>query len=149
MHANRVRRATGCYTAGPYGGGGGGAFTELLDDCNAIVTQLIIRSGSLVDSIQATYRFSNGQVKTGGHHGGTGGSKHFVNLNYGEKIIAVFGASGSFVDKIGFVTDQHRFFGPYGGQGGGDFSVTNCVLRGFLGRSGHLVDSIGFFCGHI
>ncbi len=88
---------------------------------------------------------------TGGYHGGTGGGRHEINLNVGggEKIIAIFGASGSLVDRIGFVSNHGRVFGPYGGGGGGRFSVHNCVLCGIFGRSGTLVDSIGFLCGHL
>ncbi len=151
MNSGRVRRGTGCYAAGPYGGGGGGGFHELIDNCQSLVKRIIVRSGSLVDSIEVTYQLSNGQLHYGGHRGGHGGGAHVVdiNINGGERIISVFGQSGSLLDNIGFATNHGRIFGPYGGTGGGRFTVNNCVLRGFFGRSGSLIDSIGFYCGSI
>lgn len=61
----------------------------------------------------------------------------------------MFGRSGGSVDQIGFVTNKGRIFGPYGGGGGGAFTVNNCLLRGIYGRSGSRVDSIGFFCSRV
>ncbi len=147
----RVRRGTGCYTAGPYGGGGGGAFNELLNDCQSMVKRIVVYSGSLVDSIQVTYQHSNGLHETSAFHGGSGGGRHEININIngGEKIIGIFGRSGCLLDSIGFITNHGRTYGPYGGSGGGRFDVYNCVLRGIFGRSGRLIDSIGFYCGRL
>ncbi len=45
-----------CRNAGPYGGGGGGAFSEVVDGCKAHVKKIVIRSGKRLDSIQVTYK---------------------------------------------------------------------------------------------
>ncbi len=84
-------------------------------------------------------------------HGGKGGRQTVININIqkGEKIIGAFGKTGRLVDNIGFITNQGRVFGPYGGKGGGDFSVHLCSIRGVFGRVGSLVDSIGFYCGKL
>ncbi len=111
----------------------------------------MLRTGSLVDSIQVTYRLSNGKDYTAGYYGGKGGGKNVINVNIekGEKIIGAFGKTGRLVDNIGFFTNKGKVFGPYGGKGGGDFTVHLCSIRGIFGRVGSLVDSIGFYCGKL
>ena len=109
----------------------------------------MIRSGSYIDSIQIVYRLSNGQDYTGIHRGGTGGSlkTYNVDVDGGERVIGVFGKSGSSVDLLGFVTNLGKIIGPYGEcGGGGDFRVDSCHVRGIYGRSGSSIDSIGFHC---
>ena len=50
-------QASGChFSAGTFGGGGGGSFNELPDNCGAVVRRIVLRSGSLIDAIQVTYR---------------------------------------------------------------------------------------------
>lgn len=108
-------------------------------------------AGSVIDSIQLTYKLSNGHYTTGKCFGGRGGKQHVINIdvNRGEKIIGVFGRNGRLVDQLGFVTNKGRIFGPYGSCGGGKFTVNSCEVRGIFGRSGSLIDSIGFFCGTV
>ena len=98
-----------------YGGGGGGAFNDFLDNCNAIVKRIAICSGSLVDAIQVTYQLSNGLEHTAGHHGGGGGGLHYIHLNYrnGERINGIFGKSGALVDQLGFITNHGRCLSPF------------------------------------
>ena len=124
--------------SGLYGGGGGSPF----DSAGDAVRSIRIRSGTLIDSIQFVYW--NGQ--TSGSYGGTGGSPATIDLSPGESIIVIVGQSGSLVDRLTFVTNFGRVFGPYGGSGGSPFQVSNCNLRGIFGRSGSLIDAIGFHC---
>ena len=139
------------FSAGTYGGGGGGSFNELPNNCGAVVRRIRIRSGSRIDAIQVTYRYSNGQEHTGGYFGGRGGSEHVIDVNVsgGERIVGIFGRSGGGVDRLGFVTNKGRIFGPYGGCGGGPFTVNSCLLRGIFGRSGSRIDAIGFHCSNV
>ena len=144
-------QTSGChFSEGAFGGGGGGSFNELPNNCGAVVRRIVLRSGSLIDAIQVTYRLSNGQDSTGSNYGGTGGGKHTIDIDVdnGERLIGVFGKSGSRVDQLGFVTNKGRIFGPYGGCGGGSFTVNSCLVRGIFGRSGSGIDSIGFHCSN-
>ena len=124
---------------------------ELPDHCNAIVSKIFIRSGHGLDAIQLTYRYSNGNHYTSGYHGGTGGGAHHITINVsrGERVIGIFGRSGFEVDNLGFITNWGRVFGPYGGCGGGQFTVNSCKVKGIHGRSGMRIDSLGFFCGSV
>ncbi len=111
----------------------------------------MLRTGSLVDAIQVTYRLPDGKDYKAPGHGGRGGGQRVININVdqGERIIGVFGKTGRLVDNLGFFTNKGRVFGPYGGKGGGDFSVHLCPVRGIFGKTGSLVDNIGFYCGKL
>ena len=145
----RTQIQSGCHKSyGSYGGGGGDGFNELPDNCAA---SIMVRTGSRVDAIQITYILHNGKEFKGGYYGGGGGKAHAINLNVaaGEKVIGAFGRSGNSLDQIGFITNFGRIFGPYGGGGGGAFSVNGCQLRGIFGRSGNRIDAIGFHCSNL
>ena len=102
-----------------------------------------IRSGTLIDSIQLVYQ--NGG--TSGYYGGSGGSPTEIDLANGENVVTILGRSGSEIDSLTFVTNMGRIFGPYGGSGGNPFQVSQCGnFRGIFGRSGSMVDAIGFHC---
>ena len=149
----RARRSYGAcpYTSSCYGGGGGRAFNELPDNCKATISKITIRYGKFVDSIQLTYRLSNGKDYTGHCFGGRGGRKAEVHIDVdgGERVTGVFGKSAGLLDQIGFVTTKGRIFGPYGGCGGRPFHVNSCHVHGIYGRFGALIDSIGFHCGSL
>lgn len=141
----------GCQFSPPFGGGGGIPFREVPDNCNAIIEGISIRSAALIDSIRIVYRLSNGRSYTGAHHGGGTGVLHTENINVdaGERIIAVSGKSGQYyVEQLQFFTNWGRILGPYGGCGGGNFKVNSCLVRGIFGKSAALLDSIGFVCSH-
>lgn len=142
-------RIMGCTRSeGTYGGGGGGAFNELPDDCNAKIDTITIFSGGYIDGIEIEYLLSNGQKYRGGLHGKTGGGRRVIDLDAqgGEYIIAIFGRRGEKLDRLGFVTNRGRVFGDYGGLGGSFFHVNACHVRGIFGRSGDYIDAIGFHC---
>jgi Jacalin-like lectin domain len=144
--------AVGCYlstgTVGPFGGPGGGAFQDPgpVRELSRI-TSITIRSGTLIDSLSTTYLLPDGTSQTF-THGGTGGSEHQIHFNPGERIIAVVGRSGTYLDNIAFLTEDprgvRRTYGPFGGEGGAQF-IVNRKVDGFFGRSGALIDQIGFF----
>ena len=68
-----------------------------------------------------------------------------MNVSAGEKVIGAIGRSGSEVDQLGLFTNFGRIFG-HGGCGGDSFVVNGCEVRGIFGKSGNVVDSIGFHC---
>lgn len=147
----RTQRIGCSRIVGLYGGKGGGAFTELPDHCNAVVSKIFIRAAAQVDAIQLTYQYSNGNQYAGGYHGGTGGTVHriTINVSQGERVVGVFGRTGSLVHNLGFVTNWGRVFGPYGGSGGALFTVHSCKVRGIYGYSAQLLYNIGFLCDNV
>jgi hypothetical protein len=138
----------GTETEGPFGGSGGGAFQDPgpIPELSRIL-RITVRSGTLVDAIATTYMLPDGSSQTFGH-GGTGGSATDIHFNPGEQIIAIVGRSGVYLDNIAFLTEDpqgvRRTYGPFGGQGGSPF-IVNRKVNGFFGRSGSLIDQIGFF----
>ncbi|HEX8238491.1 MAG TPA: jacalin-like lectin [Allosphingosinicella sp.] len=138
----------GTATEGPFGGPGGGAFQDPgpVPELSRIL-RMTIRSGSLVDAISTTYLLPDGSTQTFSH-GGTGGTATDIHFNPGEQIIAVVGRSGTYLDNIAFLTEdprgERRTHGPFGGNGGAQF-IVNRKVNGFFGRSGTLIDQIGFF----
>ncbi|MEA3052573.1 MAG: hypothetical protein QOG72_1476 [Sphingomonadales bacterium] len=144
--------AIGCYlstaTAGPFGGGGGAPFQDPgpIPELSRILT-VSVRHGTYVDAIAATYLLPDGSQQTFSHGGG-GGTEEVIHFNPGERIIAVVGRSGDLLDNIAFLTEDprgvRRTHGPYGGPGGAQF-IVNADVNGFFGRSGSLIDAIGFF----
>lgn len=136
---------------GPYGGSHGEVFVELPDNCNAVVYRIVIRHANYVDGIQISYQYHNGQNHTRSYHGGAGGRRSVINIDFhgGERITGIFGRKWVLVDTLGFITNRGRIFGPYGGCGGVPFTVNSCHLRGIHGRSTSLLNSIGFSCSNI
>ena len=135
---------SGLHVTNQFGGGGGGSFFDYRE--SADVAAIVIRSGSLIDSIKLVYRNPDGSINVGDQHGGNGGGQTIHNLAVGEFVFAIHGRTGGVVDSLSFTTNHGRVLGPHGGNGGGSFSVGNCRLRGIYGRSGSLLDAIGFVC---
>jgi len=124
----------------PVGGNGGSWF----NDCNADrdpITEIQVRAGRLVDSIQITYGGERAP-----RHGGSGGKLEFCELSANETISLVRGRYGRVLDQIEFMTSKGRVCGPYGGNGGRDFSksIPGYHLSCIFGRSGRLIDQMAF-----
>ena len=147
IHRSLIQEGS-CTNSPAYGGGGGTSFYEKFDNCNAVIKRVTIRHGRVVDAIQITYQLSNGNEVQGGYFGGYGGDQDIfsIEVDSGERIIAILGRSGGVVDQLTFITNQGRSYGPYGWNGGQRFRVESCVVRGIYGRSGGLLDNIGFIC---
>lgn len=126
-----------------YGGGGGGVFSDDLTQVKKI-TQIIVRSGTYVDAINVSYLLTSGETITI-NHGGTGGTPSTIPLKDGEYITRIDGRAGSYIDQITFYTNLGSKFGPYGGSGGSEFSISNLYVGGFFGRCAAYVDAIGVF----
>ena len=79
-------------------------------------------------------------------HGGSGGKLEFCELSANETISLVRGRYGRVLDQIEFVTSKGRVCGPYGGNGGRDFSksIPGYHLSCIFGRSGRLIDQMAF-----
>lgn len=134
------------YQVGPFGGGGGSAFSfnpPTTDKIHAIA----IKSGSKVDKIIVYYRKPNGTVYKGIDQGGNGGDYYIHFFQGSEYIKGISGRSGRLLDRISVITNKKSF--THGGNGGSEFNVpippTGFQILGFYGRSGRLIDRIGFY----
>ena len=134
------------------GGSGGLGFDDgILSHSPTIVgiKEIWIRHGNQVDSLQAKYLLADGSTFVAGKHGGNGGTETHLQFADGERITEVRGDSnGVLVDQLTFVTTTssgaQKVYGPYGRTGITPFSVQGEII-GFYGRSGHLLDSVGFY----
>merc|ERR1712179_214555 len=112
---------------GPYGGGGGGPFSDRAYGNLGKIKTVKIRSQRRIDSIQFTY-----------------GNFDIFTLEEDEVIVRVNGRSQSRVDSLTFHTSKGRQYGPYGGFGGREFVAMGDELRFVSGRSQSEVDQIQF-----
>ena len=134
-----------------HGGSGGTYFNDPISTHSPQIVgirALRIRRGNQVDSIQATYILEDGATWVAPKHGGSGGSESYIQFDAGEFITRVDGkTNGTLVDQFTFTTEKAdgtvRKYGPYGNTGRTAFSVSGHVI-GLLGRSGNLLDAIGF-----
>ena len=127
-----------------YGGSGGNAFSDDLT-MSVKITKISIRHGTYVDAIQTTWQRTSGEEYTGTRHGGGGGTETIINLKSDEYINRIEGRSGRYIDQLTFYTNKGNKFGPYGGSGGSEFSMTDLCVGGFFGSSGTYLDAIGVF----
>ncbi|NEO94479.1 MAG: jacalin-like lectin domain protein [Moorea sp. SIO3G5] len=128
-----------------YGGGGGKPFTDIATPIQE-VSGIKIRSGAEVDAIQICFR---GQAMDfcANQHGGNGGTLFEFSLGPGEYISRIDGRSGSRIDRLTFITNTGKMFGPHGGNGGSPFSIPSICLNGIAGRSGNRLDAFQAFSG--
>lgn len=127
-----------------YGGHGGSRFADNLTE-TVKMTLLSIRHGDYIDAIQTTWSTVDGRRITGERHGGNGGTETVISFLDGEYINRIEGRSGAYVDQLTFYTNLGNKYGPYGGNGGTPFRLTNLCVGGFLGKSGDYLDAIGVF----
>lgn len=129
--------------SGTWGGPGGAEFVDS-QSLAGEVSAILVRSGSMINSVQVVYRVRGKQV-AGPRHGGNGGRIGRFDLRRGEHIIEIGGRSGKYVDSLYVRTNERtqRWGGP-----GGQFPYRYRVprgsrLTGIWGRSGNLLDAIG------
>lgn len=126
------------------GGRGGSPFVDMAVSGGSVAA-ITVRSGSLIDSIQFTYRYGKKQVR-GQAHGGNGGKSRTFKLKPGEVIIELSGKSGKYVDSLYIKTSRGRSK-RWGGKGGSRrykfTGSTKSPITGIWGRSGNLLDAIG------
>lgn len=150
MHRSQIQQSY-CSQAAIVGGSGGTSFVEKPDNyCNARVKTIKIRymPHSTIVAIQMTYQLTNGSECIGGFYGGTEGNLATFNVDVdgGERIVGVTRKYDRFIYRLAFFTSKGRIFGPYGTCTGHGFHLMDCDIRGILGRSSSVLDSIGFYC---
>jgi len=128
------------------GGRGGTSFSDTAIPSGAIVSEVHIYSGEIVDSVQLLYTLSDGRTQLSPRHGGTGGNQNTFRLDSDEYIVGLSGRYGEYVDSIRIHTNK-RASPLYGGRGGSqDYRIVVASGNhgvGFLGRSGEYLDAIG------
>uniref|UniRef100_A0A8D0DIW8 Jacalin-type lectin domain-containing protein n=1 Tax=Salvator merianae TaxID=96440 RepID=A0A8D0DIW8_SALMN len=129
--------------SGEYGGGGGKRFSHSGNQLDGPITAIRIRVNQwYIVGLQVRYGTTWTDLV-----GGTSGDLEEIFLHPGESIIQVSGKYKRYVRKLVFVTDKGRYF-PFGQDIGTSFNAAplypGTVLRYFSGRSGSVIDAIGF-----
>ncbi|KAK9397594.1 zymogen granule membrane protein 16 [Crotalus adamanteus] len=140
LHAEFARTSS---FSGEYGGTGGKRFSHSGNQLEGPITAIRVRVNSwYIVGLQVRYGkdWSN-------YLGGNSGDLEEIFLFPGESIIQVSGRYKTYLQKVVFVTNRGRYF-PLGRDDGTSFSgaplYPNTVLRYFSGRSGSVIDAIGF-----
>nr|XP_060639036.1 zymogen granule membrane protein 16-like [Anolis sagrei ordinatus] len=131
--------------SGEFGGDSGEYFDHSSNELDGPMTALKIRANDrYLLSIQVRYGDSWSVTE-----GSTVGNLSGMELYHGEGFIQVTGRFGNYVEYLAFRTNLGRVFafGPSFGPGMGfeaEPMFPNTVLRFISGRSGSLVNSLGF-----
>ena len=153
------RRPCACSTTvGAYGGRQGTAFVDVpTNPCNAQITDIWIRSGSNVKSIQVGYNFSDGRLQTMPRRGGTGGVQTHIAIPQGGKIMGVFGGVsnragyGLVISQLRILAldagEQLQIYGPYGSRLLTDPSTFAVYgdIKSIFGYYRRFLDGLGFY----
>ena len=91
-------------SSGTYGGNGGGIKTWNVPEGSEI-TQVVLRTGSLVDSLQ----FITNKGIESPQFGGNGGDRRLFTVPKGWKLVGIYGKRGRLVDRIGFYIGYTTF----------------------------------------
>ena len=142
--------AVNLQTSASFGGGGGGSF----DDVQSLNQQIVgiralrIRHSHVLEWIEPTYLLENGSTVLGERHGvNNNGEEYYFEFADDEVITEVQGVSGRFMYSLTFITtDGTNITRRYSMHGSTftSFSVQEQVI-GFYGRSGGLIDALGFY----
>lgn len=144
------------------GGGGGRHFDDNLPTLGPLrMIHLTICHGKYVNGINTTYLLPNGSEVSMVHgtvRESTNGTSEVqlahIDFVEDERIsLIVVGHSGKFVDFLKFFTwvstGVANEYGPYGWGQDAPWSNTTStydgVINGFHGRSGTLIDALGFY----
>jgi len=149
------------------GGGGGQPFSDRIPD-GARICEVTVRHGDCIDGIRISYMTPDGTKVDCPYHGGQGGTETTFTIDAGQWLSPDCVSSGDYVDALTLSTQEYAptssedAFTPYafGGSGGQpdwgcglqqleldgfglDMQVNDLV--GIHGRSGDLLDAIGFW----
>jgi hypothetical protein len=129
-----------------FGGSGGEAFSDVDVPRGAKISEVRVRSGDKVYSLQAIYTLLDGRLLEGAIHGGNGGGLGIFRLDADEYFIGLVGRSGVCINSLSIRTNK-RTSQAFGGSGGDKaFSVNTPAgkkVLGFRGRAGQSLDAIG------
>jgi hypothetical protein len=126
------------------GGPGGNAFVDR-PPAGVRIGAIAIQAGGWIDSVGVVYETSDGRRYASQRHGGSGGGPCVITLEHDERILAIRGHYGAYVESIQLITTrgESRICGrPGGAQYRIDVPPNHSVV-GFAGRAGLYVDAIG------
>ena len=123
-------------------GGAGGTQTTLVPKNNQTITGFQVISGDWINHLTVFYS-DNSSQSIGSNSGGTLQPK--MTLQPGEKVIAIQGTYGSYVNSIQVVTNKDiHDLGGTRGPAEFKYEVYNCGdLIGVYGRGSKYVDAFG------
>jgi hypothetical protein len=128
------------------GGRGGSQFADPQPARDARVSEVLVRSGDRVDSVQLTLVLPDGSSTKTPLHGGSGGNTSTFRLDDDEYIIGLSGRYGDTIDSVRIHTNK-RTSPLFGGRGGDrDYQVqvpAGNQAVGFVGRAGEYLDALG------
>lgn len=144
-------RAASFSFLGPSGGLGGNYFSDgqaggQFSSDNRRLTEVRVRSGAFIDSIQLVYENVIGQKIVSPMHGGSGGTLSVFKLDPGEYITRISGKHGWYIDSLLIETNKGKAKGWGGTGGSANYTYTaapGSSIHGFFGRSGKFLDAIG------
>lgn len=134
------------FEAGSSGGMGGNTFIDNPPSDFFTINSMRICSGSVVDSIETTYKDVSGNTYSYGRKGGNGGSCSTLYFQSGEHIASVSGKYGNVIDSIVITTNYGRVLSKGGSGGKKAYKYTGndqFTIAGFKGASANVMDSIG------
>jgi hypothetical protein len=127
------------------GGNGGSEFSDRNIPMGARISEIRVRAGNNIDSIQAIYVLQDGRTLEGPVHGGRGGRLNVFRLNSNEYVTGISGRFGRYIDSLTIQTNQ-RTSQVFGGSGGsGTFAITvpsGNMAVSLSGRCGEYLDAI-------
>jgi len=127
------------------GGPGGTAFVDR-PAAGVRVGAIAIGAGEWIDSVGVVYESPDGRRYASPRHGGSGGGPCVIPLEPDERILAIRGNYGAYVESIQLITSkgESRICGRPGRNAQYRIDVPpNHSVVGFAGRAGLYVDAIG------
>ncbi|KAL5713128.1 hypothetical protein ACHQM5_015234 [Ranunculus cassubicifolius] len=123
------------------------------EDGDAIIKQIVVYGGELIDSLTIKYE-QNGYSDYAKFGGSGGGERGKINLDYPtEYLTSVSGyyqpctwGEGTMVTALTFVSNV-RVYGPIGNEGGSHFELPlkGGMIVGFHGKMDKFINSIGVY----
>nr|ASK06165.1 lectin [Artocarpus hypargyreus] len=142
---------------GPWGGSGGSAWD---DGSYTGIREIELSYGDAIGTFNVSYDF-NGTPFAGPKYPSKQFSsttkieldfpkEFFVSVNGYTDLYPPLGVKRPVIRSLTFKTNQGRTFGPYGEEVGTPFNlpIENGLFVGFTGRTGYILDAIGFHLAH-
>ena len=116
-----------------------------------VITDIWIRYGDIIDSIQVQYNFSDNRQELKPQRGGSGGYSTHIAVYSGEKVIGVFGAvnQARYITQLSILklTSENiaQIYGPFGVDFGNDTFVVFGEIKSMFGYHTTYLSAIGFY----